>query len=427
VAKKIILGALNEKEVEASHREAELLSRLDHPNIVKYKESFCENNLLIIIMEYCEVGDLSYHVKQKRKRQEFFTETEIMNWFVQLALALQYVHSNKVLHRDIKGSNIYLTSNNTVKIGDFGISRVLEGSVEVANTVIGTPYYMAPEVCQNKPYTFKSDVWSLGCVIYELCTLQHAFNADNLLGLVFKIVSETAEPIPSRYSPQLRQVVQSMLAKDDRARPSISQILASNYVQNQMETFVNTHGQTLVRTLTVRRMLTRDPDKPLPLEETPKERMLRMKREQAEREAEVMRQAARAAYHDKEISRQRKQEMIFSSFHQTPQARAMVHASAQPVNQFSNSGSTIASIAFNDQNSWDNRVRGPSDPTDTYNMSITVSSLSSTDAREKMPLNTDTYDLSMSSPNYPSYYNPYDDIPINSSGQYNLAILVIST
>jgi len=81
-----------------------------------------------------------------------------------------------------------LTNNNTVKLGDFGISKLLESTNEAAMTVVGTPYYMSPEVCENKPYTFKSDVWALGCVLYELCTLQHAFSASNLLGLVYKIV-----------------------------------------------------------------------------------------------------------------------------------------------------------------------------------------------------------------------------------------------
>lgn len=113
-------------------------------------------------------------------------------------MALNYIHENRILHRDIKSSNIFVTSNGYVKIGDFGISRVLEHTYDSANTVVGTPYYMryqnlymvSPEVCENKPYTFKSDVWALGCVLYELCTLKHAFDANNLLGLVYKIVKD---------------------------------------------------------------------------------------------------------------------------------------------------------------------------------------------------------------------------------------------
>ena len=100
---------------------------------------------------------------------------------------LQYVHKYKILHRDLKTSNIFLSSNGTVKIGDFGVSKVLEETEANAETVIGTPYYLSPEICKSEPYGYKSDVWSLGCILYELCTLKHAFNSSNLLGLVNKI------------------------------------------------------------------------------------------------------------------------------------------------------------------------------------------------------------------------------------------------
>lgn len=110
---------------------------------------------------------------EKRKQAKArFTEAEIMHWFVQICFALRYIHSLRVLHRDIKSSNVFLTATNCVKLGDFGISKVLQGTVEAAMTVVGTPYYMSPEVYQNKPYTLKSDVWALGCLLYELCTFE---------------------------------------------------------------------------------------------------------------------------------------------------------------------------------------------------------------------------------------------------------------
>ena len=119
-----------------------------------HKHTFIEKGVLIIIMEFCEYGDLAYHIRKKKAKNEKFTESEIMNWFVQLCLSLEYVHSRKILHRDLKTQNIFLTADNNVKLGDFGISKVLESTSDHAMTVQGTPYYMSPEVCQNKPYTY---------------------------------------------------------------------------------------------------------------------------------------------------------------------------------------------------------------------------------------------------------------------------------
>jgi NIMA (never in mitosis gene a)-related kinase 1/4/5 len=142
------------------------------------------------------------------------------------------------LHRDIKSQNIFLTTNGTVKLGDFGISKILESTHEAAMTVVGTPYYMSPEVCENKPYTFKSDVWALGCVLYELCTLQHAFSASNLLGLVYKIVQGTIDPIPATYSKDLQSLINSLIERDTEKRPQVAEILQLPFLKRQMENFV---------------------------------------------------------------------------------------------------------------------------------------------------------------------------------------------
>lgn len=202
------------------------------------------------------VGDLAFHVKKKKAKGEFFTETEIMNWFVQICLSLEYIHRRKILHRDIKSSNIFLTKNNTIKIGDFGISKVLDNTSENAFTVQGTPYYMSPEVCQSKPYNYKSDVWSLGCILYEFCTLKHAFNSENLLGLVFKIVQDKVEPIPSVYSEDLRKLVDLLLTKDEMKRPQVIDILKLPFVQLHMLQFVESRGKNNINSkLTVKQQI----------------------------------------------------------------------------------------------------------------------------------------------------------------------------
>jgi NIMA (never in mitosis gene a)-related kinase 1/4/5 len=242
VAKKVLLGQLPDKEQQNALLEVNLLRYLNHPNIVGYIGSYVEDGLLIIVMEYWDVGDLSYHIKKKKKEGGKFEENEILNWFIQISMALEYIHSKKILHRDIKASNIFLTGNNTVKLGDFGISRLLENTCDAANTVVGTPYYMSPEVWENKPYTYKSDIWALGWVLYELCALEHAFSAENLLSLVYKIVQEKHSPIPSYYSEDINMLVEMLLVKDCSMRPLISNVFMIPLVREKMEEFIQNGG-----------------------------------------------------------------------------------------------------------------------------------------------------------------------------------------
>lgn len=233
VCKTIDLTCLSERERQTAKQEVELLRRLDHANIVEYKESFFMGNAIVIAMQYCEGGDLATYIKETARRRTRIREAQIMQWFVQVLQALQYVHDEKILHRDLKASNLFLTERATiVKIGDFGISRVFANTADLAVSVVGTPHYMSPEVCENKPYTFKSDVWSLGCVLYELCMLKHTFIADNLLGLVHKIVSGKYESIPPMYSAQLNSLIQRMLTKNQATRPSVRNLLDDRHVQS---------------------------------------------------------------------------------------------------------------------------------------------------------------------------------------------------
>ncbi len=173
-------------------------------------------------------------VEKRRSAGASLTEGEILHWFVQAALALKHIHGLHILHRDIKTSNVFLTGGNCVKLGDFGISKVLQSTLESALTVVGTPYYMSPEVYESKPYTLKSDVWALGCFLYELCTFEHPFVADNLLSLGHKIAREQYKPLPACYSQELINLVTVMLLKDPNLRPSMGQIIGFPLVQKHL-------------------------------------------------------------------------------------------------------------------------------------------------------------------------------------------------
>ncbi|XP_050728393.1 serine/threonine-protein kinase Nek8-like isoform X2 [Eriocheir sinensis] len=155
---------------------------------------------------------------------------DVLHLFCQLLLGMQHIHESNILHRDIKSNNILLDrSQRIVKIGDFGISKILS-SKSKAHTVVGTPCYLSPELCQEKPYNQKSDVWALGCVLYEMLTLKRAFEAETLPALIMKIMRGIFAPIHPHYSQEMRGLLHLLLHTDAAQRPSIPQVLAQPLV-----------------------------------------------------------------------------------------------------------------------------------------------------------------------------------------------------
>ena len=236
----------NMKSIE---NEIKILSQLDNPFIVKLYEVFSMNlneeiyqnkeedqnnneRIICLILELCENGDLNDKIKEKKQKNEIFTEKEILHYFYEILQGLYYLHKNRVLHRDLKTLNIFLTKNNHIKIGDFGVSKKLINNNIYAYTFVGTPYYLSPEICQNKPYDEKSDVWSLGVLIYELITLNKPFDSNSQMGLFMKILQGKPAPIINTikhsYSQQLiNLVVDNLLDKDPITRYGILQTLNS--------------------------------------------------------------------------------------------------------------------------------------------------------------------------------------------------------
>ncbi|KAM4548251.1 serine/threonine-protein kinase Nek1 isoform 2-T2 [Odontesthes bonariensis] len=236
VIKEIGISAMSSKERQESRREVAVLANMSHPNIVQYKESFEEGGCLYIVMDYCEGGDLFKKINSQKG--VLFPEEQILDWFVQICLALKHVHDRKILHRDIKSQNIFLTKDGTVQLGDFGIARVLNSTVELARTCIGTPYYLSPEICENKPYNNKSDIWALGCVLYEMCTLKHAFEAGNMKNLVLKIIRGSYPPVSVHYSQDLRSLLAQLFKRNPRERPSVSSVLDKPFLSCRIERFL---------------------------------------------------------------------------------------------------------------------------------------------------------------------------------------------
>ncbi|CUG91988.1 protein kinase, putative [Bodo saltans] len=233
VVKEVNLTKMSSKEREEARNECKVLQSLRHPNIVRYIEHYELRGILYIVMEYADGGDLSHKIKEGNGRG--LKESTIMYYFSQLSLAIEYLHSRHVLHRDIKTMNIFLMKNGSVKLGDFGISTVLRNTMGMANTVCGTPYYFSPELCKNRPYNNRSDIWAMGVVLYEMMTTKHPYDANSMQQLMQRIVRSTYAPVPTTYSRELRQLLDACLEKEPMRRPNIKQLLSFPSVRGALE------------------------------------------------------------------------------------------------------------------------------------------------------------------------------------------------
>jgi len=188
-------------------------------------------------MDFADGGDLQSKIKAQKGKN--FSESLIIDWFTQICLSVKHIHDRKILHRDIKSQNIFLTKNGLVKLGDFGIAKCLDGTLDKAKTIVGTPYYLSPEIVNNKPYAFKSDIWSLGILLYEMCALKMPFDGNSLPQLSLKISSGAYNPLPPCFSRELRNLVAWMLNKEINKRPNINEILKQSIVKSRIKQYLN--------------------------------------------------------------------------------------------------------------------------------------------------------------------------------------------
>ncbi|KAJ5263301.1 G2-specific protein kinase nimA [Penicillium angulare] len=244
---------MSQKEREQLTAEFNILSSLRHPNIVAYyhREHLKASQDLYLYMEYCGGGDLSMVIKNLKKANKYAEEEFVWRILSQLVTALFRCHYGSdaaevgsnilgappkasglkgkqgqvtILHRDLKPENIFLGSDNTVKLGDFGLSKQMQ-SHDFASTYVGTPFYMSPEICAAEKYTLRSDIWAVGCIMYELCAKEPPFNARTHIQLVQKIREGKFAPLLDFYSPELKNVIGSCLRVNPDHRPDTAALI----------------------------------------------------------------------------------------------------------------------------------------------------------------------------------------------------------
>ena len=228
--KRINIAKMDQSERESALNEIRILASLSHPNIIGYKEAFFDekSKTLNIVMEFADDGDIDKKIKDNLKKRNLFSEETIWSWIIQILEGLKYLHENNIMHRDIKCANIFLMKNGLLKLGDLNVSKIAK--LGIAQTQTGTPYYISPEIWEEKPYDYKCDIWSVGCIIYEMCTLHPPFRGTSLHELYKNIKNGYYIPI-SNYSNDIKDIISMMLVIDNKKRASAEQLLNTNIIK----------------------------------------------------------------------------------------------------------------------------------------------------------------------------------------------------
>ena len=234
--KTVIFENLNKRDQENSLNEVRILASINHPNVIGYKEAFWDEqgSSLNIVMEYADDGDLESKIVQMRKEGGMFNESLIWSYSIQMIEGLKALHDKKIMHRDIKSANIFLVKDkHQCKIGDMNVSKVIKE--KVLRTQTGTPYYASPEVWKDEPYSYKSDLWSIGCVIYELCALRPPFKGKDLDELYGNVCKGNIERISHIYSDDLWKMIMMLLQVDVKKRVDCKEFLDSKLIMKKIK------------------------------------------------------------------------------------------------------------------------------------------------------------------------------------------------
>ncbi|GMT29404.1 hypothetical protein PFISCL1PPCAC_20701, partial [Pristionchus fissidentatus] len=243
IIKMIPLHGLSQKEENEIKGEADLLRKMQHPMIIGYYDYFTCEGSIAIVMQYAEGGTLENLIRDQRGLH--LSEANVLKYFTQILLGLEYMHSLSIVHRDLKTQNILLNRKRTlIKLSDFGVSKQLN-TRSVASTLIGTPNYLSPEMVEGRTYNQKSDIWALGCVLYELFMLRRAFDGENLPAIVMKITKQQYAPLGNHVSKESRDLVSKILSGNENTRPTVKDILTCPLILSYTLTVVLDTGRIM--------------------------------------------------------------------------------------------------------------------------------------------------------------------------------------
>ena len=237
--KTVILDKLSLKEQENSVNEVRILASINHPNIIGYKEAFWNDkeSSLNIVMEYADDGDLQSKISKMKKYYGKFNENLIWSYAIQMISGLKSLHDKKIMHRDLKSANIFLMKNGICKLGDLNVSKIAKNGM--LKTQTGTPYFASPEIWTDNPYDIKSDIWSLGCILYQITTLKMPFEGNNYKEVYNNVMSCKYHSIPKIYSNELGEIIKKLLQINPKQRPTCEQILNDNIIIQKLKILFN--------------------------------------------------------------------------------------------------------------------------------------------------------------------------------------------
>jgi serine/threonine protein kinase len=237
--KSIDIRNYNEEEQQSLAKEAHILASLSHPNIIKFIDHFSGDGSFYIVMEFADWGTLSDLIQ---KSPQLLSKDVILSIVEQLLRGIHYLHTHGVIHRDLKPSNILITNKFEIKICDFGLSKIVETvQSKGSKSIVGTPQYMAPEYFLNEPITDKVDVWSFGCILYEILFKRPTFEAINIC-TACNFITNTEPNIPeSNFS----ELLSRLFTKNSEERPSILEIYKLLFKNKISETQESNPSETL--------------------------------------------------------------------------------------------------------------------------------------------------------------------------------------